>query len=144
LRPTPLPQALNPTPDPAESELVAGTWRLVWSQQAETASPLQKWGSKQANSFQVIDAEDGSLQNLVDLGFVKIRAYAECSAASGTRTDVNINKGELCLGPVQIPLPVGGSPGYVDWLYLDESVRITRGSKGSVFVHLREVEEEQE
>lgn len=38
----------NPTPQPARSPLVSGTWRLVWSQQAEDASPLQKWGSAQA------------------------------------------------------------------------------------------------
>lgn len=38
----------NPTAQPARSPLVSGTWRLVWSQQAENASPLQKWGSAQA------------------------------------------------------------------------------------------------
>lgn len=38
----------NPTPKPARSPLVSGTWRLVWSQQADNASPLQKWGSAQA------------------------------------------------------------------------------------------------
>lgn len=28
--------------------------------------------------------------------------------------------------------------GYVDWLYLDEGLRITRGSKGSLFVHVKD------
>ncbi len=48
------------------------------------------------------------------------------------------------LGPLKIPVPVGGSgnPGYVDWLYLDEDIRITRGSKGSLFIHRREPERE--
>ena len=29
-------------------------------------------------------------------------------------------------------------PGFVDWLYLDDDIRITRGSKGSLFIHTRE------
>ena len=28
--------------------------------------------------------------------------------------------------------------GYVDWLYLDNNIRITRGSKGSLFIHTKE------
>jgi hypothetical protein len=41
-------QEQNPTPAPARSPLVSGAWRLVWSQQADNANPLQKWGSAQA------------------------------------------------------------------------------------------------
>jgi hypothetical protein len=33
--------------------LVSGTWRLLWSQQAENASPLRKWGSSQSKNYQV-------------------------------------------------------------------------------------------
>ena len=29
--------------------------------------------------------------------------------------------------------------GFVDWLFLDADVRVTRGSKGSLFVHTRDV-----
>jgi hypothetical protein len=39
---------------------------------------------------------------------------------------------------------VRASPGYVDWLYLDETVRITRGSKGSVFIHLKQQDSEEQ
>ena len=42
---------------------------------------------------------------------------------------------------VQLPVPKGDSnPGFIDWLYLDEDLRVTRGSKGSLFVHRREPE----
>lgn len=42
----------------------------------------------------------------------------------------------------RIPLPKGNSssssqPAYVDWLYLDDDLRITRGSKGSTFIHTK-------
>ena len=46
-------EASNPTQRPAKSRLVSGTWRLLWSQQAEDASPLQKWGSSQSKNYQV-------------------------------------------------------------------------------------------
>lgn len=200
----------NPTAKPARSELVSGTWRLVWSQQSENASPLQKWGTQQSRNFQVslcgrawaeraaaadeaqsvscntsmacgwqhadqpllpvlafmacrlqakqqstmqcilrpapkalglllqvIDAEEGTLENVVDLGAVQIRAQATCEADGDDRTDVAINSGTFSVGPLKLPLPVKGT-GYVDWLYLDEQLRITKGSKGSLFVHVRE------
>ncbi len=39
----------------------------------------------------------------------------------------------------RLPLPIKQTePGYVDWLYLDSRLRVTRGNKGSVFVHTRE------
>ena len=39
----------------------------------------------------------------------------------------------------RVPLPIKQTePGFVDWLYLDGNLRITRGNKGSLFVHTRE------
>lgn len=131
----------NPTPEPARSLLTAGTWRLIWSQQAEDASALQKFGSRQAESFQVIDGEADTLQNIVRLGsWVRIQASAQCAASSDVRTDVNIQGAGIYLGPLKIPVPTGAGTGWVDWLYLDEDIRVTRGSKGSLFVHRREVD----
>lgn len=127
----------NPTSKPAKSPLVNGTWRLVWSQQSENASPLQKFGTRQSNNFQIIDAEAGTLENCVDLGFGKLRAQASCAALSDTRTDVNISGGGVYVGALKLPLPVKGT-GYVDWLYLDDELRVTRGSKGSLFIHTKE------
>ena len=127
----------SPEQEPARSAAVNGTWRLIWSQQAETASPLQKWGTQQSKNFQVIDADEGTLENVVDLGAVQVRAQATCAPLSDVRTDVNINSAGLYVGPVRVPLPVKGT-GFVDWLYLDEDMRVTKGSKGSLFVHVRE------
>ncbi|GLC44333.1 hypothetical protein PLESTB_000481200 [Pleodorina starrii] len=133
----------NPTPAPARSPLASGRWRLVWSAQAESASALQKWGSRQAESFQEIDGEAGTAANVVQLsGWATVRANARVEAASDSRTTVDITDAGLNLGPVRLPVPAGGrkgdTPGYIDWLYLDEELRITRGSKGSLFIHRRE------
>jgi hypothetical protein len=96
-------------------------------------------GSKQAKSYQVIDAAAGTLENVVDLGAAKLRAKATCSAVGDARTDVRISGATLGGGGggLKLPLPVSGS-GFVDWLYLSDRLRVTRGSKGSLFVHLRE------
>lgn len=51
---------------------------------------------------------------------------------------------ELRLGGLVVPLPLGvGSKGYLDILYLDdeEGIRISKGNKGSIFIHVREDEE---
>eukprot|EP00198_Chlamydomonas_reinhardtii_P014101 XP_001703438.1 plastid lipid associated protein [Chlamydomonas reinhardtii] len=116
---------------------------------AESASALQKWGSKQAESFQVIDAEAGTAANIVKLGgWGEVRANAGVEAASDTRTGVDITDAALYVGPLRIPVPSpvrgskGSTPGFIDWLYLDEDTRITRGSKGSLFIHRREPQPE--
>jgi hypothetical protein len=83
---------------PARSPVVGGTWRLVWSAQADNASALQKFGSRQANSFQIIDAVTGDIQNLVDLGPVQISAKGSCEAASDTRTNVLVTETSLSFG----------------------------------------------
>ena len=47
----------------------------------------------------------------------------------------------LELGPLRIPIPVrADGRGFVEWLYLDSDFRITKGNKGSVFIHTRERE----
>ena len=38
----------------------------------------------------------------------------------------------------RVPLPIkSDGDGYVDWLYLGDNLRVTRGNKGSTFVHVR-------
>ena len=135
--------AVNPTPAPARSELTQGSWRQIWSQQAENASPLQRWGSSQAESFQIIDGD--SVQNVAQvLPYLRLRAYASTVVESETRTAVSIETAALEVGPFAIPLPGVQGEGYIDWLYLDDELRITRGNKGSLFVHIREEEEEED
>jgi len=133
------------------AEAVSGVWRLVWTRQSASASALQRWGASQAKSYQVIDAVEGGLaMNVVDLRpFAEVRAFARCELGqSDERTGVRIEGGEVVFAPgpaggggggLRVPLPVKGSAdGYVDWLYLDRDVRVTRGSKGSLFLHVRE------
>lgn len=126
--------------NPAASPLAAGTWRLVWSKQGKTANRFQKALAGQVENFQII-TEDGRLDNLVCLApGVRVRASASCSPEEAdTRTRVDIDGVTLELGSLKLPLPIKpDGRGFVEWLYLDEGFRITRGNKGSVFMHTRE------
>lgn len=136
-------EADSPTQKPARSSLTGGKWRQIWTRQSDTAAALQKLGSKQSNGFQIIDLDAGELQNLVQFSsWARLSATATCKAISDTRTEVFITDAGFYLGPLKIPISVprseGRNPGFVEWLYLDEDIRITRGSQGSYFIHRRE------
>jgi len=138
----------NPTKSPATSALTEGTWRLLWSEQADNANFLQKNLAGKVKTFQTLYTDDNGksrVQNLVDLGFLKIKADAFCEPSSSNRTSVDIREVVFEIaGLLQIPVKVNKSRkhddpvGYLDWLYLDNDIRITRGSKGSLFIHTRE------
>lgn len=186
---------------PAASPLAPGTWRLVWTQQGETANPLQKRLANQVENFQIIDDDGQRLENLVRLApGLRVRASAAAGPEAGplgpaSRTSVDIDEVVLEAGPLRLPLPIKtDGRGFVEWcaalgcaglggqrgaggapalqplccvqssskaaalclaahrpwlrragctpppcrLYLDEGLRVTRGNKGSVFIHVRE------
>eukprot|EP00798_Chlamydomonas_sp_ICE-L_P014069 gene14069-20014_t len=130
-----------------------------------------KWKLSQARSYQVVDGDAETLQNIAFLGpfarisamaeakpdgdmrtgvyiyeatlFARISAMADAKPDGDMRTGVCIYEASLTIGPVRIPLPVPknkNNPGYIDYLYLDEDIRITRGSIGSLFVHFKDDE----
>lgn len=124
---------------PARSQTAVGKWRLQWTQQGATANPLQKALSGSVRNYQII-YEGGRLENLVEFApWLRVRAGAACQPDSAARTGVDIDDVALELGPLKIPLNIRtDGRGFIDWLYLDQDVRVTRGNKGSVFVHTRE------
>jgi hypothetical protein len=129
---------------PARAAAALGNWRLLWSRQGETANPLQRLLAGRVRNFQII-TDDGELENRVELPLgARVRAIARCEPDGPSRTGVEISKVIFELGPLQAELPGvrQDSRGFVDWLYLDNEIRITRGSKGSLFVHIRDEEEQ--
>jgi len=150
-------------PDPARSPLAAGRWRLVWSEQAADANPLQAALADKVNNWQVVGlGEVGEgVENVVNLlpgGAVQVVALGVCAPASPTRTSIDITGVEIRFlgGLLRLPLssnkksdkaPTGlrsarpttaRGAGFIDWLFLSPSLRVTRGSKGSLFVHVRD------
>lgn len=138
-------QTQSPEKRPAASAKTQGKWRLLWSKQAGNANYLQKALSNQTSNFQVIEEKEGQVrvENIVQLGpLLAIKAGGTCAPEGASRTMVSLDDIRAELGPFRIPLPKGNSssssqPAYVDWLYLDDDLRITRGSKGSMFIHTK-------
>ena len=126
---------------PAYAQQARGAWRLVWTQQGETANPLQQKLVQVVRNWQIISSDGTTLQNRVDLipGLVKVIAQATAKPASATRTRVVISDVLLQIGPLKFNLNIRtDADGYVDWLYLDDTIRVTRGNKGSIFFHIRD------
>ena len=123
--------------------LLEGTWKLRWSSQGQGANPLQKLASA-FESYQVVDGDGRggveSLQNVAKFApFLVQRADAVCCApedAGPNRLGVEIGGATLTAGPWDISLNLAGQ-GWLQVLYVDDQVRISRGSKGSVFIHSR-------
>ena len=128
--------------DPARSTVATGAWRLIWTKQGATANPLQRRLANSVRNWQLISSDGAKLENRVEiLPGIRVRAIAESEAQSGTRSAVVINDVIVEIGPLKLPLPITkDARGYIDWLYLDEGLRITQGNKGSVFIHVRDEE----
>ena len=107
---------------PAASPLAPGTWRLVWTQQGETANPLQRALANQVENFQVISEDGRRLENLVrPAPGLRVRAAAAAGPEAGplgasSRTSVEIDEVVLEAGPLRLPLPVKtDGRGFVEW-----------------------------
>jgi hypothetical protein len=138
-------EKLNPTPAPARHNSLLGKWRLRWSQQQESSNFFQKlFAGVASDNFQILNKDD-TLENLVLLGPLTVSATAPTQAVSDSRTEVRISTVDVSVGGTRVwrktlePKP-GRGAGWVEQLYLDDELRISRGNKGSLFVHSREFE----
>ncbi|CAI7736814.1 unnamed protein product, partial [Closterium sp. NIES-53] len=130
--------AINPTRNPASSDLLPGRWRLLWSSQASEANRVQRLTAGFAKNFQVVSEDGSRLENIVELlPAVLLRAAAEAYVVGPARTEVYIDATTLEVGALKVDLPITGQ-GYIDQLYLDETLRVSRGNAGSLFVHVRD------
>jgi len=129
---------------PATSPALRGRWRLVHSRQAANANPLQRLLGGAAKNYQTFD-DDGRVRNAVELGMLRVEAFATSESAGAVRTNIEIRTVDVSLGGRRLktfalnPKP-GAGRGWVEQRFLDEEVRISVGNKGSVFVHVRDDE----
>ena len=122
-----------------------GQWKLVWSEQNDQVNPLQAQLTKlKDRAFQTVDVD--TVENLVKLvpgGLVNVRASAESAITSKDRIAVTIDEVVLEVGPWRLPLRGAAraqdGAGFLDILYCDDGLRVSRGSKGSLFVHTKGV-----
>ncbi|KAK4791495.1 hypothetical protein SAY86_031908 [Trapa natans] len=127
--------SINQNQDSGEIELVEGEWKMIWSSQMETES----WIENAANGLmgsQII-RKNGQIKFVVDI----IPGFRFSMIGKFVRSDTNSY--ELTMDDAAI---IGGPFGYpvqmetkltLKLLYSDDKIRITRGYRDIVFVHLR-------
>eukprot|EP01025_Chloroclados_australasicus_P031801 TRINITY_DN3218_c0_g1_i5.p3 TRINITY_DN3218_c0_g1~~TRINITY_DN3218_c0_g1_i5.p3 ORF type:complete len:164 (-),score=5.87 TRINITY_DN3218_c0_g1_i5:210-701(-) len=135
---------------PCKTKLFSqGKWRQIWSQQSDSANPLQRAFSNQVNNFQLVEGKigRGKVQNLVQiLPFLSLRLDADCKYVSESRLELTLNFIQFEVFGIEIPFkrrqegqePSESGIGFLDILYLDNDIRVSRGNRGSLFVHVRE------
>lgn len=155
-------EAMNKTKRPAYSPLINGSWALVYQNplvesaedsKAETVEgpflslfqPLTRGLISTKSNLQRIDVEAGRIENLAEFvllsrfpGYLNINGSAE--RISDDRIQVGFVDCQLKIGslqPLRIPLEWVKARGWVDTTFLDETLRVGRGDKGSIFVAAR-------
>ena len=148
------------TPASFDEATIWGDWQLVWQKNGKKSTKSQKALTGQPATANFMMAEYGSsgryggyntkiFRNDVKIGArVRVIADVEYTPPAG-ETPPNRLGSKICkagveakLGkrfgwkPLWVPLPLRGE-GYLDVVYLSPTMRITRGNRGGVFVHLR-------
>jgi len=137
-------------------ERLAGEWRQVWQRTAKEGTASQKALSPVSQKLYqnfIVDADGETIfRNVVQVTKKRIGVIFDVKyeAADAAReppnrlpSTIKTARMEVKLGrrfgwkPLRIPLPLKGE-GWLDVTYLSDELRITRGNRGGVFVHMRE------
>lgn len=138
-------KGLCATPEKREysDDLLDGCWVLAYAHGGRIAS-LAHRALLGGRKRQIFDTADSTIRNVVTIGsnkalhtVVKFAPTAEPAEDGGiVRLEANISEACLKYWSIAIPVPLRGQ-GYMDLLYVDEDVRVTRGNRGRTFVHFR-------
>lgn len=137
------------------ADLVNGEWAIVLSRQGDKSPKFQKAvekSEKAQKAFSNFDIKQMKFfnENYTKRGNGKLEAVVkyDTSREGITRSA----DGEIVLRRItcdivgasfkywklpKIPLPLRAKGGSLDFLYLDQDMRVTRGNRGGLFVHFR-------
>ena len=139
-----------------DEQRIAGEWRQVFTRTAKEGTASQKALStdKTKKSWQNFMRDDDGktfFRNIVQVTKQRCQIVFDVAYEAPAADDASRNRLastiataglEVKLGerfgwqPLRIPLPLKGE-GWLDVTYLSEGMRITRGNRGGVFVHMR-------
>mmetsp|Transcript_21481 Transcript_21481/g.53983 ORF Transcript_21481/g.53983 Transcript_21481/m.53983 type:complete len:230 (+) Transcript_21481:82-771(+) len=129
-----------------DPKVADGEWALVLSRNSKGSPKLQKASNKAeqvGTSFANFDVSKGEFYNIADLfgGKGKLKAtvaFGEVEDKSGRRISCDIVDASVKLWKLPtLPLPLRAKGGWLDFLYLDEDMRVTKGNRGGLFFHVR-------
>ena len=140
-----------------DADVIDGTWLAVLSRQGQKSPRVQKLvssKSKVKKAYANFNVAEGIFENesYTPHGRGTLRATVaykptseayDLGGADGKsivlrRISCDITGASFQYGKLpQLPLPLKRKGGYLDVLYLDDDMRITRGNRGGLFVHFR-------
>ena len=133
-------ERLNPTPQPlAEPALLGGCWRLAYTtSDSILGSTRMKPLRPMPRILQSINADELKAKNEEWTlgGLLKNQVIADLVPQADGRT-VDVQFTRFGIGWLRIPAPKSAR-GVLSTTYLDETLRISRGDKGNLFVLVRE------
>tara|TARA_B110001452_G_scaffold54849_1_gene42292 strand:+ start:1138 stop:1770 length:633 start_codon:yes stop_codon:yes gene_type:complete len=133
-------EALNPTPNPLEApDLLTGCWRLIYTTSDSILGVTRPRPFKpRPRILQSIDASKLAAKNeeWVLRGLLKNSVRAELTPRDDGRT-VDVQFKKFGIGWLRIPAPASAR-GVLETTFLDDSLRISRGDKGNLFVLVRD------
>lgn len=136
-----------------DSDTVDGEWTLLLQRQGGKSPKLQKFvgkaekiGSSTAN-FNVKSLEFYGTARLLKYGLLKstVSYLPVAENFEGTKTSIILRRiacdiigASWKFGRLpRLPLPLRSKGGYLDFIYLDGDIRVTKGNRGGLFVHGR-------
>jgi len=140
------------------SDIVDGDWLLAYSKNSQKSPLLQKILGRRARKSSAPEAQSNFITS--EMKFSNIsktpRRNGEITATVkytpvGKGFTIShdgsivvrrimcdiVNAGFKYRSLPRLPLPIRASGGYLDFLYLDDDIRITRGNRGGLFIHVR-------
>lgn len=149
-----------PTADPARNDLLSGKWSLLYyaaiderseAEAGEVEGPFLSFFKplfgglfRTRSNSQNIDVQAGRVENIAEFTTLfgiqgELNIQGTIRVVSDVRVDVEFVRFILRVGKLStaVPLTWVKPTGHVDTTYLDETLRIGRGDKGSIFVNAR-------
>ena len=125
-------ERLNPTPSPLASPLLNGRWRLLYTTSASILGTSRPAAFRPRGPiFQLLDGPNLRAKNRETFPFYNA---VEAELVPETRSRVAVQfKRFFIFGLIPVTAPETAR-GKLDVTYLDETLRLSRGDKGNVFI----------
>lgn len=136
-------------PDAFDESDLLGDWRLAYQHDSKDATRSQRaLAGRPAESNFVTDEKGRRVfRNVARVSERRVAVVADVAyelwGANRLKSDIVAAGLTVRIGerfgrrePFRVPLPLRGT-GWLDVTYLDEAMRITRGNRGGLFVHVR-------